>query len=180
MKLYLKNIGIFVLFIAVTAPIFITFLSYNLQVKKIKKQVKHHLIQNTPKDKLVAFEFDMKSKKFLSLKWKHSREFEYNSKMFDIVEADTLGNTVKYICFPDKQETALNQQLKDLLNARYANDEPTKNNARLITSFIRSLFPIDYSSMLCFNRKFSKHKFIFQNGYYQSILLEVNSPPPII
>ena len=60
--------------------------------------------------------------------------------MFDIVEADTLKGYVNYLCFPDKQETALNEEFNDLLNERYASDRPSNNKQKLLSNFVKSLF----------------------------------------
>lgn len=170
--------GVFILLLAVSSPIFIAFLSYNIQLKKIKFQVKHELIYNTPKSDLVAFTFKYDSEDFKNLDWKHKREFEYNGLMFDIVEADSMENEVYYLCFPDKQETALNHEFKDLLNQRYADDDSSNKNQRLISNFIRSLFVPEFTEENSFISTF----YLKHNDYYSQILhqvyLERLSPPP--
>lgn len=178
MKKMLLYTGIFVLLLAVASPIFIAFLSYNIQLKKIKFQVKHELIFNTPKSELVEFSFKYDSEDFKNLDWKHNREFEHNGLMFDIVEADSMENEVYYLCFPDKQETALNHEFKNLLNQRYAADDSSNKNQRLISNFIRSLFVPEIKQENVFDFEFTlKHQ-----DYYSQILhqvyLERLSPPP--
>ena len=178
MKKILLYTGIFVLLLAVASPIFIAFLSYNIQLKKIKHQVKHELILNTSKSDLVSFTFKYNSENFKSLKWKHCGEFEFNGKMFDIVEADSSENEVYYLCFPDKQETALNLQFNDLLNQRYANDESSNKNQRLISNFIRSLFLPEIKDDDVFDSKYLlKHKDYYSLIFYQ-VYIERHSPPP--
>lgn len=178
MKKALLYIGIFVLLIAVASPIFVAFLSYNVQLKKIKHQVKHELIHNTPKSDLVSFSFKFESEAFKSLNWKHNREFEFNGKMFDIVEADSTENGVYYLCFPDKQETALNHQFNDLLNERYAEDESSNKNQKLISNFIRSLYIPDFEDLEALNLAFKlEHKDYYNQSFYE-FYIEKNSPPP--
>lgn len=140
MKTFLKIIGIIILLMALVNPMYYAYVGYHVELKKIKKEVKHQLISNTLKDDLVAFRFNMESESFKSLHWKHSREFQYKGKMFDIVEADTLKGYVNYLCFPDKQETALNEEFNDLLNERYASDRPSNNKQKLLSNFVKSLF----------------------------------------
>lgn len=178
MKLLLKNIVIIALLFSVSAPIIISFMSYNIQLKKIKKEVKNDLIFNTPRSELVNFEFDMNGSEFKSLRWEHQHEFEYNELMFDIVEGDTIGNMVYYLCFPDKQETALNKEFRELLNARYANDQPAHKRQWLISNFIKSLYlPESFPFFDEFNiepiRAFKEYFFS-----YDAIYLESISPPP--
>lgn len=178
MKILLKNIVIFALLFAVSAPIIISFMSYSIQLRKIKKEVKNDLIFSTPRSELVNFEFDMNGSEFKSLRWVHSHEFELNELMFDIVEADTIGNMVYYLCFPDKQETALNKEFKDLLNARYATDLPAHKRQRLISNFIKSLYlPENFQFFDDFDFKPLKvfRDYVFS---YETICLEAQTPPP--
>ena len=174
----LKIIGISVLLLVVSSPIMFGFMSYKLQLRAIKKKVKNELIFSTPKDELVHFSFDMSSAEFQTLRWVHAHEFELDEKMFDIVEADTIGNLVNYICFPDKQETALNFKFKKMLDERYADNVPFKNNQKLVSIFIKSLFVPE-------NNFTEIHFFVEQEKIYlafseniDSVFIENSSPPP--
>lgn len=178
MKNLIKSIAILALIIAVTSPMLVGFLTYKFQVKKIKKQVKQELIANTAKTDLVSFEFDIKSETFQNLSWKHSREFELDKKMFDIVEADTIGNTIYYLCFPDKQETELNAKFSALLKARYDNDEPLNNNQNLLANFIKSLYVEDLVSFEFINEEILKSQYNLYHCFYNSRAKEIISPPP--
>ena len=94
------------------------------------------MIAGIPLKELVHFQFDMNDAAFQKLEWEHSREFEYNHKMYDIVKADTVGNLVTYICFPDKQETALNAKFRKHLNDFYANNADQENSNKRLNNFI--------------------------------------------
>lgn len=174
----LKILGIIALLLAVSSPIMLGFMSYNLQLRAIKKKVKKELIFNTPKDELVSFSFDLTSSEFKSLRWVHSQEFELDKKMFDIVEADTIGNIVNYLCFPDRQETALNFKFKKMLDERYADNVPFKNNQKLISIFIKSLFvPENSFNEIHFFVELDKNYLAFLEKK-ESVFLENNTPPP--
>lgn len=162
----------------VVAPLSVSFFSYKMQLKKIKKEVKWKLIHDTPKDELVYFEFDMKSEEFLGLYWHHSHEFEMDYKMFDIVEADTIGDYVKYLCFPDKQETELNAAFRNQLNDRYAKDVPMKNRTTIMASLMMSLYFSDHIEKPKVIMTFTKQKKYFIQFKYNSIPLDIESPPP--
>lgn len=178
MKNVFKTIAILILLLAVSTPVLLGFMTYKFQLKKIKKQVKQELIANTSKAELVAFEFDINSKTFKSLNWKHSREFEFNNKMFDIVEADTLENVIHYLCFPDKQETELNAKFKALLNARYASDIPLSNKQNLLANFIKSLFDETLPEFKFFNSESFKIEYNLYGCFYYNRYKELLDAPP--
>ena len=178
MRQIFNNIILLFLVIMIVAPLSVSFFSYKIQLKKIKKEVKMTLINNTPKNDLVFFEFDMKSLEFQNLYWHHSREFEMDLKMFDIVEADTIGDIVQYLCFPDKQETELNAAFKSQLEDRYASDKPIKNRTTLMASLMMSLYFQDYIEKPKVIATFTKQKKYFIESKYTSISLEIDSPPP--
>lgn len=178
MNKWIRYIVSIFLVIAVVIPVSFSFLSYHLQLKKVKREVKWMLINNTPKDELVYFEFDMDSEQFKSLRWEHDHEFEMDFKMFDIVEADTVGRNVTYLCFPDKQETALNAQFRNQLNDRYANDNPIKNRANQINLLMLSLFIYNDEKPQKVDVILSEIAHFYKNEIYKSIKLSIDSPPP--
>lgn len=178
MKTFLKSIGIIVLLFALVNPIYYAYVGHYVALKKIKKEVKTNLIFNTPKEDLVTFQFTIGSEKFKSLDWKHSQEFEFQGKMYDIVEADTVNDVVHYLCFPDKQETALNNEFKQLLNERYAKDEPTNNKQRMLSNFVKSLFLQESEEEKLFVVKINTEYNIHFKGIKPSEFIKMNSPPP--
>lgn len=178
MKNFFKGIGIIGLLLTLVNPMYYAYVGYHVELKKIKKEVKNKLIFNTPKDELVTFKFEIEGAVFKSLDWKHSREFEYLGKMFDIVEADTVAGFVHYLCFPDKQETALNKEFKGLLNERYANDKSSNNKQMLLSNFVKSLFVEDKKEEVFFVLENKK----MYNQYFTEIIpseyINSKSPPP--
>jgi len=178
MKQLFSHIMLLFFAIMIVAPLSVSFFSYKMQLKKIKKEVKWKLINDTPKDELVYFEFNLESEEFKKLRWEHDHEFEMNHKMFDIVAADTLGDKVKYLCFPDKQETALNAAFKNQLEDRYASDKPLKNRTTLMASLMMSLYFYEIESKPRCIDTFTKQKKYFIQSKYTSIQLEIESPPP--
>lgn len=178
MKNILKIIGIIVLLLALVNPMYYAYVGYHLELKKIKREVKNKLIFDTPREELVTLKFELGGNEFKSLDWKHSSEFEFQGKMFDIVEADTIGHFIQYLCFPDKQETALNQEFDDLLNERYANDQPSNNRQKLVNNFIKSLFVQDEEIETFFIAQNS----IEYNQYFKEVIpseyIKALDPPP--
>jgi hypothetical protein len=74
------------------------------------------------------------------LKWEHSKEFEYNQQMYDVVKMELIGDSIYYWCWMDYEETKLNRQLAELVkNVLNANPEKKEKQERLY-SFYKLLY----------------------------------------
>ncbi|MEZ4929349.1 MAG: hypothetical protein R2777_04990 [Chitinophagales bacterium] len=166
------------LLVGMLMPSLLFIFSYNIQQKKIKREVKKMMIAGIPLKELVHFQFDMNDAAFQKLEWEHSREFEYNHKMYDIVKADTVGNLVTYICFPDKQETALNAKFRKHLNDFYANNADQENSNKRLNNFINGF----YCSHISFIYQCYPNIHLEKIGFYAQklslVYLDIEGPPP--
>lgn len=173
-----RNSLVFVLLIAIMFPINMAFISYKIQLKLVKHQVKRELIANLDKEDLVNLQFDLAGESFKQLKWKDGHEFEYQGLMFDIVQADTLGTSVHYLCFPDKQETALNHLFKEHLQDNYAKNKGLKHRASQMLSLLMSLdMPIE--EVWAFGEASdSAIRFADYTAFFYNSFLDIPSPPP--
>ncbi|MFZ2055368.1 MAG: hypothetical protein WAU81_14365 [Candidatus Aminicenantales bacterium] len=79
----------------------------------VKKEVKKYIVQGIENDNLVVLRFSKEETETL-LQWENSREFEYNGQMYDVVQTWTVGDTVYYRCWWDREETKLNRRLREL------------------------------------------------------------------
>jgi hypothetical protein len=79
----------------------------------LRHDVAKHIVSLAREDGLVLFEFT-KFEAGILLRWEHPREFEYQGRMYDIVEAQDLGDAVRYLCWWDRQETRLNAEMRSL------------------------------------------------------------------
>jgi len=77
------------------------------------------------------------------LKWAHSKEFEYNHQMYDVVETKIIGDTIYYWCWWDHLETKLNQQLSQLANKAFQDDPQNQEKHRWLLSYFKSLYFIE-------------------------------------
>jgi hypothetical protein len=109
----LRPLAGFLAFILVADPI--VGISAWIHVRKaiVKHEVRRHIISGLDKNGLVLLEFKKPESETL-LRWEHSREFEFNGQMYDIVESWTVGDTVYYRCWWDRAETRLNNLLREL------------------------------------------------------------------
>ena len=97
------------------------------------------LISKTKKEELVLLKFtdkEIESK----LKWKHSKEFEFEHQMYDIVSKEVKNGTHYYWCWSDNKETKLNQKLDQLLSSTLEKNTNNKNSKKRLNSLYKSLY----------------------------------------
>jgi len=94
----------------------------DLERSIVKKAVDRHIVAGVEESDLVLLEFSREETETL-LRWEHSREFEYDGQMYDVVETWAVGDTVYYRCWWDRAETALNNRMR-LLARRALGDAP--------------------------------------------------------
>jgi hypothetical protein len=118
----------------------ITHCSYlYFQKRTIKKEVKRIMMKGLSENEMVVHKFSIKDSKTL-LKWKHDREFEYQGQMYDIIEIERQGDSIKYNCWWDKVETKLNMQLRKAVLLAVGNHPAKKENEKQLGKFQKSLF----------------------------------------
>lgn len=130
-----------------------------------------------PKEELVFMAFsqeDLTTK----LKWKHSKEFEFNGEMYDIVECNETADSAFYWVWWDKEETELNQRVKRIAAEIFGNapDQHEKNN--LVQSIYKSLFfeiqNTDFQKLITLQKRLNYHYMNKTLSNYNSI---IESPP---
>ncbi len=105
---------------------------------EVKRSVKWQLIRSSDLSELELIKVS-KEEADSKLKWEHSKEFEYQGEMYDIVRVEDQGDSISYWCWWDHEETRLNKQLK-LLLARAYNQDPIQNEGQFqIFLFFKSL-----------------------------------------
>lgn len=142
----------------------------------VRREVKSNLIAGLEKENLVLLQFTSKEAK-TQLRWEHDKEFEYKHQMFDIVETEVHGDTTNYWCWPDNEETQLNQQLDKLLANALGNDSQIQDTKKQLTDFFKSLYHQESGeTFLIFSQVFQQN---FQNKLsYTSHSLSPPVPPP--
>ena len=173
----MKKLISIILLLSLVLPFVGTVSWLNYQKKKVKRHIKHEIIAGIDKSELVLFTFT-KVQIENELNWKHSKEFEYNNSMYDIVEADTTNNTVTYWCWWDYKETKLNKQLSKLLAQFLGNDTQNKETKTRFAQFLQSLFhtPLD-EWKTNFKPTNTKHNSNYLIAY-TSLHLPPTTPPP--
>lgn len=143
----------------------------------IRKQVKRKIIAGLDKSELVLLTFtqhNLDSK----LRWVHSKEFEYNEQMYDIVTRIEHGDSISFYCWWDKDETELNKQLVSLANIAYGNDPVRHQRETKLLNFYKSLYA---SKLLEFQFQCDsqiKSTFSINQSQYHPLFKTPPTPPP--
>lgn len=121
------------------APALMTYLWLQHQKQIVKHEVKRMIIKGIDIDELELLKFT-KQESINKLKWEHSKEFEYNHKMYDVVKVEEVGDSIYYWCWLDREETKLNNQLADLVKNVLSTNPQKKEKQEHLFSFYKSLY----------------------------------------
>lgn len=139
--------------------------------------MKNHILSQVGKNDLITLKF-ISIEAASELHWEHDKEFEYKGQMYDVVESKTHGDTTIYVCWWDHNETALNIQLYQLVEAGIGNDPQNHKNQEKLKDFFKSIY---FSSLQIFSLPEPRNilmptYFLYPRnscGYYTLL-----SPPP--
>lgn len=98
------------------------FLYLQYEKSVVRRDVKWKMIAGLDPEELVLLKFSQWETE-TKLRWKHSKEFEYNGQMYDIVSKEIKGDSIFYRCWWDHEETLLNKKLKILASKAFDQDD---------------------------------------------------------
>lgn len=168
------------LLICLVAPFVTSYYWLTHKKKLVKKEIKKQMIAGMDKSELILLKFTQ-TEITTKLDWKHSKEFEYNGQMFDIVEQETVGDSTSYLCWLDRSETKLNKQLRELVAIALGNNPQNQNQQKQFTLFIKSLY-CNQPSIFKLDNLINESSLIYSTQIF-SLLYEIESiptPPPEI
>jgi hypothetical protein len=147
------------------------------QKKQVKREVKWRIIDGIDKSELVLIQLT-KAEAEKKLDWEHSKEFEFEGEMYDVVDVEETTDSIKYWCWWDYEETALNKKLAEVVNGLLGNHPEKREKEQKLISFYQSLFSekifqwqiLQFSQM---SNPITEYRFI-SNVHINSI----PSPPP--
>jgi hypothetical protein len=151
------------------------FLQY--QKKQIKREVKWKMIEGLDVSELVIMKFS-KEQTVTELNWKHTKEFEYQGEMYDIVEKHDLGDSIEYVLWWDYAETLLNQQLQALVSFAWLHHPSNKQTKHSIQLLMKSLFCLQNPTENAVFLVNYPLKFNCTSANLAPMYLELVSPPP--
>lgn len=130
-------------------------------------------------DALVLLKF---SKKEIptKLRWEHSKEFEYDGQMYDIVDVKVKGDSIFYRCWWDHEETALNKKLKKLVALAFDKHKSNRDSQTHLYVYLRSFFitkHFEWQSMLLPHCEYD-YNCSLTNIIFNSLRFSPPTPPP--
>jgi hypothetical protein len=150
----------------------------------LRKEIKRKMIAGLNEEELVKLKFanaDLNKK----LQWKHSKEFEFNGEMYDIVSSKKTADSTEYLCWWDAEESVLNQKLLALVSKKIPDLPGNRELSFQLTNFYKTFYLgdltvlnkirnqriVNCSLTNCFKSESNKLISGFQ---------KINSPPPKI
>lgn len=112
------------------------------------------------------------------LNWKHSREFEFEGQMYDIIKKHYEGDIICYYCYKDHKETKLNKMIARTASRALGQDPDRKSQNEKIVSFMKSFFRQDAFAWTPFRDQSGIFRFSFFIFHFSSIRLTPPVPPP--
>ena len=163
-----------VLFIA---PFYGTYLYLSIQQKVIQEAVQRKLEEGIPSNELVKLTFFKKEIPKL-LKWEHDKEFEYNGQMYDVVEVTEVGDSLQYLCWWDKAETATKQNMQNLISEEINKSKPSKHKPVNFSDYYKSIYFIFNPFNGVETPENGRNKPITSSTFTDILLVQSLSPPP--
>lgn len=105
----------------------------------IREAIKERIMAGVGQNEMVQLRFSLHDAK-TQLEWEHSKEFEYQGEMYDVVKSEQRADSVTYWCIHDKAETQINRQLETLTSAATGSDPQHQASLGQFFSFLKSLF----------------------------------------
>lgn len=135
----MKRLTALLLFFAILLPFAVTFCILQHEKKQLKRSVKHQIINEIEMNELVYLQFS-KNEVDQKLDWEHSKEFEYQGEMYDVVKTVETVDSIAYYCWWDNKETALNKKLAETLSGLLPLNTEKNKSQKLLSNFSKSLF----------------------------------------
>ncbi len=168
--------SLFLLFILLV-PAVATYTWLQQYKRAVKKEMKWKMIAEIDKKELVYFEFssrDINTK----IRWEHTKEFEYNNQMYDVVYKKIIDGKTQFWCWLDSDETILNQRLQKLLASVFNHDTKSKDKENKVFSFYKTLYFHDTCEWKPIFFYDSKPNFTFLELVFTPLFYSILGPPP--
>jgi hypothetical protein len=176
-RIVLKRLITILLILSLAVPFFVPFAVLYHQKKQIRKEVKERIIAGLDKKDLVLLTFSADEAE-RELSWHHSREFEYEGEMYDVVEAIHTEDGVSYWCWHDKKEKFIDEKLDELVAKTLMNDPQNKENQKRVSSFLNLPFFLWNDSWDSIEHYQIRNSTTDNFSYYSSVFIPPPSPPP--
>ncbi|MCB2222467.1 MAG: hypothetical protein KQI35_18940 [Bacteroidetes bacterium] len=150
----------------------------HLEKEKVRKEVKREILSGLNKSKLVKFKLS-ELKAHRQLTWINSREFKYKGRMYDIVQTTSAENTLIYWCWPDDDESQIEDQINFLMSRVLAHEQQEKENHQPLTKIFKLVFIAnDQDWNIASRYHFNHQTFGYRKQKIESFQVSPPVPPP--
>ncbi len=168
-----------ILLLGLFLPFAGSYLFFNYREKTVKKEVSALILSGIKEDQLVNLTFAT-AEIDKQLTWKHSREFEFDGHMYDIVRQSMHGDSITYACFRDHKETRLFREKHKTIAKALGHDPLQKKQNERLRIFFSNVFLQENQSrkhVLSFN---AITHYSLNIKHYALVYIIPPSPPPKI
>jgi hypothetical protein len=164
-------------FFVLLVPLTGSFLWIQLKKHIIKEEVKQILVSQKHEKQLVWLKFSIAESETI-LKWEHSKEFEFDGNMYDIVDVTVTNDSVFYLCYHDRKETELNKKIDAIVAGIFSKEKETQQHQNLKISFYKSLFFSNFETLIKIPIFLFEKKYGCISKSYSSFCSSPIFPPP--
>ncbi len=165
------------LILSLLTPFMIFTWFVSIEKQRIKKDVKEKIVSGLDKNELSLIALSVKEAEY-KLRWEHSREFEYNGTMYDIVEKKESADSLFFWCWEDHEETSLNRKLSSMVNREIGSDKSLQSRYLAFSGFFSSLFSPVEKPKVDLNLSGEENYFSCYKINYLSLRKAPEPPPP--
>lgn len=167
-----KLISIALIF-SIAAPFWISYSVIQIEKYYVKKEIKKFLETGLKESEMTMLKF---SKKNINkeIKWFHSKEFEFNENMYDVIKSEETSDSIFFWCWLDNEETQLNLKLNKMADNALNSNGKTTASERQLQRIINSYYYLESNPFNLFYK--SKEKQFYKN--YTLTLLSIKIKPP--
>lgn len=151
-----------------------------MEKRQIQKHVRNNILPTVDESELITFKVSI-ADTLSQFKWKHSKEFEFEGKMYDIVKRKRNGDQITYLVWQDDEETAINSKIKQLTNSIFDNSNDSRNSQLSFQLLVKTLFTedsLEFTSSYLSSSKITPSYYYetpLPSGFYNSIF----NPPQV-
>jgi len=137
----LRKLYAIILILVLILPMSVTHMAFRYRQHNIRKEVRRMIRQGLPDEQLIPMRIPLtwlqgKNPEFVSI---HSKEFRYQGRMYDIVRAETLTDTMLYYCVEDHAENAAYAQLNVAVHKRLSRDPVHQEGQNRLQHFFKTI-----------------------------------------
>ena len=140
----------------------------------IRREVKHRLMDKLENEDLVRISLSNNEASQL-LRWEKPDEFEFYGRMYDVVRLQESESAITYWCWPDADESYLNQFLSSIISHSTHNKKSQKSN--LLISFFKSIYFTEKQSITT-TAEHIAIVYYSSSAHYLNWTFEPAIPPP--